>query len=296
MDMDLLETFLTAARTENFRRAALLLHRSEAAVSRQMHSLEQSLGQALFVREGKRIRLNEVGIEFVPHARGVLDAWQAAQEAALPQARGGRLHLAVSAMVAEVYLPRHLAAWAQSHPQVDLDLEVLPSADIPAAVATGRVAVGVGRHLVFFPGLAVGRLWQSRLALVVGTPSGDHDQALPTAGDLLQGGVLFTHSHPGYWDELLVTLRRHGYTPRAVAVRQVAVTRRLVEEGLGASLLPRVAVARELAEGRMAEVELPGVPLPADSVYLMVRRGSNPPAVQDWVDSLTQGRPLPLGG
>ncbi|MHB1842404.1 MAG: LysR family transcriptional regulator [Sulfobacillus sp.] len=296
MDIDLLETFLTAANTGNFRRAALLLHRSEAAVSRQVRGLEQSIGRELFVREAKHIRLSEAGIEFLPHARRVLDAWQAAQESARPQGRGGRLHLAVSAMVAEVYLPRHLATWAKGHPQVDLDLEVLPSADIPAAVSSGRVAVGIGRHLIFLPGLAVGRLWQSRLVLVVGTPTGDHDAALPTAADLLDGGVLFTHSHPGYWDELLVTLRRHGYTPRAVAVRQVAVTRRLVEEGLGASILPRVAVARELAEGRMAEVELPGVPLPADSVFLMVRRGSNPPAVEDWVAGLTRGRPLPLGG
>lgn len=296
MDIDLLETFVTAARTENFRRAALLLNRSEAAVSRQIQALEHSLGRCLFVRQGRGLNLNEAGGAFLPYARAVLDSWQRAREAAQPVPPGGRLHLAVSAMVAEVYLPRHLAHLAARHPDTELDLDVLPSAEIPAAVASGQVDLGIGRHLAFFPGLAAGRLWQSRLSLVVGTPRGDHDTALPTASELLMGGVLFTHSHPGYWDELLATLRRHGFAPRAVAVRQVSVTRRLVEEGLGASLLPRVAVARELAEGRMAEVELAGVPLPVDTVYLLVRRELRSPEVSEWVSELTHGKPLPLGG
>ncbi len=296
MDTDLLETFVTAARTENFRRAALLLHRSEAAVSRQVQALERSLGQSLFVRQGRGLYLSEAGAAFLPHARAVLDSWQRAREATRPLPPGGRLTVATSAMVAEVYLPRHLARWAALHPGGELDLDVLPSAEIPAAVASGKVDVGIGRHLIFLPGLAAGRLWQSRLSLVVGTPPGDHDSPLPTAQEVLGGGVLFTHSHPGYWDEILATLRRHGFEPRPVAVRQVAVTRRLVEEGLGASLLPRAAVARELAEGRMAEIELGGVPLPVDSVYLMVRRGPKPPEVAEWITELTQGRPLPLGG
>lgn len=61
MEWNQLRTFLTAAREENFSRAAAILHTSQPSLSQTIKRLEEELGYPLFDREGKHIRLNESG-------------------------------------------------------------------------------------------------------------------------------------------------------------------------------------------------------------------------------------------
>lgn len=53
--------FWTVAKTGHLTRAAESLHVSQSALSGQIRKLEQSLGYELFIREGRRLRLSEVG-------------------------------------------------------------------------------------------------------------------------------------------------------------------------------------------------------------------------------------------
>ena len=62
-----LRTFEAAARTGSFRRAAEDLSLTPSAVSHAIRGLERSLGVALFVREGRSIRLTEEGELLMHH-------------------------------------------------------------------------------------------------------------------------------------------------------------------------------------------------------------------------------------
>lgn len=55
------EVFLSAAKYENFTKAADELHMTQASVSRNIASLEETLGLILFVRHKRRVRLTEAG-------------------------------------------------------------------------------------------------------------------------------------------------------------------------------------------------------------------------------------------
>src|SRR6201993_1049293 len=67
-----LRYFVAVAEMENVSRAALKLHVSQPALSRQISDLEDELGFPLFLRSAKSVRLTEAGRAFLVEAKGVL--------------------------------------------------------------------------------------------------------------------------------------------------------------------------------------------------------------------------------
>ena len=65
MEWNQLQKFLVVAREENFTKAALLLNMTQPSLSQTIKRLETELGCQLFVRDGKKIRLNESGKLFL---------------------------------------------------------------------------------------------------------------------------------------------------------------------------------------------------------------------------------------
>ena len=73
MELRHLRYFVGVAETENVSRAALKLHISQPALSRQVRDLEDEIGLALLKRAGKSVRLTEAGRIFLEEARAVLE-------------------------------------------------------------------------------------------------------------------------------------------------------------------------------------------------------------------------------
>jgi len=73
MELRHLRYFVGVAETENVSRAALKLHISQPAVSRQIRDLEDEIGAPLLKRAGKSVRLTEAGRVFLNEARAILE-------------------------------------------------------------------------------------------------------------------------------------------------------------------------------------------------------------------------------
>lgn len=65
MEWNQLQKFLVVAREENFSRAAAQLNMTQPSLSQTIKRLETELGYQLFIRDGKKIRLNESGKLFL---------------------------------------------------------------------------------------------------------------------------------------------------------------------------------------------------------------------------------------
>ena len=73
MELRHLRYFVRVAEAENVSRAALKLHISQPAVSRQIRDLEDEIGLPLLKRVGKSVRLTEAGRLFLNEARAILE-------------------------------------------------------------------------------------------------------------------------------------------------------------------------------------------------------------------------------
>jgi DNA-binding transcriptional LysR family regulator len=92
-----LRYFAVVAEELNFTRAAERLFVSQPALSKQVRMLEKQVGALLFHRDRRVVRLTGVGEALLPHARGMLAAWEAA-EAAVEAAKAAELHTLVIGM------------------------------------------------------------------------------------------------------------------------------------------------------------------------------------------------------
>src|ERR1700731_2409085 len=79
-NLNALRAFEAAARLESFSQAAQELFVTHGAISHRIRALEDALGVALFMRDGKRVRLTECGRTYAGQVRlAMLDIAQATQ-------------------------------------------------------------------------------------------------------------------------------------------------------------------------------------------------------------------------
>ncbi len=139
-----LVTFEAAARHLNFTRAAAELRVTQAAVSRQVHLLEDNLGVQLFERQARGLRLTAPGRRL--HEAVTMGLGHIATTAADLRRvrRAGELTVSTSVTFANYWLMSRVAKFRASHPEVQLRL--VASAPVRDLTASGiDLAVRYGR-------------------------------------------------------------------------------------------------------------------------------------------------------
>ncbi|QHZ58740.1 LysR family transcriptional regulator [Brevibacillus sp. NSP2.1] len=281
MDFRVLQTFLVAATTENFHQTAEALFIAQPTVSQHIRQLEKELGIKLFERVGKRVRLTAAGKRYLPHAKGLLEQWHHSMEDLQAWRQGYRekLQVAVSPIIARARFSHLLHRFTKQYPDVDISIKIADSVEIGPLVQSGQVDLGLTRMVPGEFQLDTYMLYEDPVVFAVPHSGGDIDAPLPDWEQEVQSNRLLTHNHPGYWDELLLLLRQRGLALRTMAVSQVDITKRFIEDGLGVSFLPRSAVSRDLFENRFIELPTPGLVLPKVASYLLVpKAGISEPA------------------
>src|SRR5437762_6185229 len=68
------QAFIEVARSGNVSRAAEALYVTQPALTARIQALEKELGEALFVRTGRGVRLTDAGRVFLPNAERAVQA------------------------------------------------------------------------------------------------------------------------------------------------------------------------------------------------------------------------------
>src|SRR5947208_12915787 len=120
MELRHLRYFIGVAEEENVSRAALKLHVSQPALSRQIRDLEEELGFLLLERSAKSVRLTEAGRTFLIEARAVLERLEQAVQKARAAATGqrGEIHVGYAPSLTARILPPALRAFQLGLPNV----------------------------------------------------------------------------------------------------------------------------------------------------------------------------------
>ncbi|MGY8705667.1 LysR family transcriptional regulator [Bradyrhizobium sp. 18BD] len=132
LDLDLLKAFLAVAEHRSFTRAAATLNRTQSAVSVQIRRLEERLDARLFHRTRSGVALSEAGRELLVYARRLLDLNAEAIGALRARQREAVVRLGVMDDYGTIVIPPLLARFAESHPEIRVEIETGLTATMPA--------------------------------------------------------------------------------------------------------------------------------------------------------------------
>ena len=141
MELRHLRYFVAVAEMENVSRAALKLHVSQPALSRQIRDLEDELGFSLLERTAKSVRMTDAGFLFLKEARAVLERTHEAVRSvrAFVQIGETELHVGYSPTGSAHIVPLALRAFQQIMPNVHVRLHDWINEQAVAGLRDGRL-------------------------------------------------------------------------------------------------------------------------------------------------------------
>jgi len=263
-----LEAFVGVARLGGFTRAADALYLTQPTVSGQVKELEQELGVSLFNRLPRSVELTEAGRLLVGEAKSIL----VARDRLLEQASAylgllsGRLVVHASTIPGEYLLPRHLAAFKRSHPEVGVSLRVGSSGNVLDLVVRGDADLGVVGEKDDALGLSYAPLWSDRVALYA---AATFPVAEPISAERLQAlPLILREEGSGTRKAVDQALAEVGIAAGSLNVvaefGSTSAVKQAIQEGLGAGFLSELATGAEVTAGTLRVLNTGG--------FLPVRR------------------------
>ena len=263
MNFDQLRGFLETAREKSFTRAAEKLFRTQPAVSLQIKSLEDELGQRLLERHGKRVSLTEAGRLLFNRAEQIFSIVDVIRSdmSGLGKLKTGRLTIGTSDTNCAYVLPAVVEAFRISYPGVEIQLTDRMSPEVARLVVDGSVDFGIATLPVNDNRLDTEPLFQ-RKDVVIAKPG--HALSIRTRLSLSRVA-----------EEPLLALEKGstsrsltdrifleaGIQPRiAMELGSIEVIKKFVEIGLGIAIVPEVSVRAEIESGRLSRLMVVGVP------------------------------------
>lgn len=250
-DLTDLRLYLNILDTGNITAGAARSHLSLAAASARVRAMEASVGIDLLERGRRGVTPTPAGKALAEHARGLLQQAERLQQDMAEYAKGvkGRVRLLCNTSAMTEYLPELLAGFLNTHPNLDIDLQELPSSRITHALRQGAADLGIVSDAVDTDGLQAWPFRDDPLVLILptGHPLADgravrfsetlsHDYVGLNASSALAIYLEEQALHIG--SRMRIRIRADGFDGMI----------RMVAHGAGIAIVPKAAVERRPPE------------------------------------------------
>ena len=275
MDINQLEVFLAVARERSFSRAAEALHRTQPAVSQAIRRLEADLAEPLFDRSSRDGALTSAGRVLYEYAQQMLNLRQNARTALreLRDLQQGKLSLGANEYTVTCLLPL-IPIFRARHPHIKIEIKRSLASRIPGEVLQRDVEIGV---VTFKPGeqsIKSVPVTVDEIALIV---SPKHPLAAKREVSVRELGAesFIAHNIPSPYRERVVKTFEKHHTPLNISMEMPTLEsiKRLVEQGLGVALVPRLAAEAEIARKQLVGLSVREMRLER-RLYLIYRKGA----------------------
>jgi DNA-binding transcriptional LysR family regulator len=259
MELWQLEVFTAVAEEKSFSRAGHRLSRTQPAISSVIKLLEEELGERLFDRLGKSVRLTAVGELLTDYAKRLLRLREEAL-LAVGELRGltrGTLRLGANETTCLYVLPEVLAAFKQAYPQVQVDIQRAITRSITERVMDGALDFGIVTLPIKNSRLEAITIHRDEMALIV-APA--HSLALRRSVKMadLEDEPFILHKIGTTTRERLVKHFSDGGVKMKVTMELASIEtiKRFVSIGMGISIVPRLCIEREIKDGSLTALPI----------------------------------------
>lgn len=254
-----LRLFVHVAEAGSLTGGAQRAHMTLASASQRVRGMEDTLGHPLLTRHAQGVRPTEAGRTLLHHARVVMQQMEQlrAELGAHGQGLQGRVRLLCNTSAMTEHLPMPLGRFLAQHPKLSIDLEERPSGEIAAAVQEGRADLGIVSDAVNLDGLETLPFRYDDLVLVVARSDPvARCRRIALAELNTREWVGLADGNP-LQEHVAQQARRQGQRlAYRVRVRSFDAVCSLVEQGIGAGIVPLAAARRCGRTMKIARVAL----------------------------------------
>jgi len=275
MDLSDLRIFNAVIREGGVTRAAARLNRVQSNVTTRIRQLEEDLGVALFVRDGKRLHLAPAGQVLRGYAERLLALADEARGAVQDARPRGTFRLGAMESTAAVRLPGLLSEYHRRHPGVTLELRTGNPQVLGSAILAGELdAALVAEPIADAP---FEKVFAFEEELVIIRPI-DHPP-IAKKGALPRTVLVFEHGCPHRKRLEDWYARRQQMPERIIELTSYHAILGCVVAGMGVSLVPKSVLTTFPERRRLSLHQLEPTENRADTV-LIWRKGAGSPNVR----------------
>ena len=274
MDLRQLEILQAIAETGSFTACGRKLHVSQSAISRQILLLEEELGEPLFLRVGRQVRMTPAAESLVQLGQRVFQDVRETVGTITDRTRElrGTLRLSGGMTVCLYVFPSLLKQLRRAHPRLDVRLTVATAGQSLQEIRGGRVDAGLLTLPIDESDLVTVPVLREELLLIT-TPA--HPLARRrrvVAQDLgHQPFILF---------EVGSATRRvidHFF----MDTENVEIIKAMVKTGMGIGIVPYQAIEREVRAGQFFVTRIEGYELVRETGWVYPRANRVPRMIHE---------------
>ena len=272
-----LRTLIAVLDEGSFTKAARSLGITQPAVSQHVRALELELGVSLFRRDGRRLVPTGAARAMGERGRAVMTAWASAMALVEELRPGGRERLTIGASTTPgVYVvPAVLTSFAQSHPHVDIELEISESVEILRRLRNGSLSVAIVGESGDEEGLILSQFQRDFLIPIWSPRSRLSGLEHVTLEDLVAEPYVSFVAGDGTRIVLERWLMERGLEIEPVLVVDSSeAIKQSVAADLGFSVISEVAVQLELEADLLQTGDVEGFPISRE-IYVAIRRSAD---------------------
>jgi len=247
MELRSLHYFVRIAELGSITRASAHLQIAQPALTRHVQRLEEELDTALFVRANRGVRLTEAGHKLLESAQRILrDVERAGDEIRAHAAHpSGKIVLGVTPTFCPVIVPDLFARMRRHYPMIELKVVHAGTIRLEEFVVDGRVDIGLLAEISRSRLITSARLAEEEMVLV--TRPGIRPRGVVTFDELRRTPLILGDGLRAAMETLLA-----GHDVELNVETELndhETIRLMVQQGVGASILPHSSVYRECGRG-----------------------------------------------
>jgi DNA-binding transcriptional LysR family regulator len=309
MDLRQLEIVKAVAEKGSFTGAGRHLHLSQSAVSRQILLLEDELKEPLFLRIGRKVRITPTGETVLNLSRRVFDDIRDTESAIRDgrEALTGTLRLMGGMSVCLYVFPSLIKEYRRLHPGVEVRVTPGTVSRLLRKFRSGAADLALLTLPVDDPNFVTVPVMQEELLLVTAPSHPLAKKKVIEAKDLKRQPFVLFEAGSATRRSLDQFFIREQIEPRVVTeTENVEIIKAMVRVGLGISIIPYQAAARELRAGQLFCSRIRGHSLVRDTGWVHARTHRVPRMVQEMMQTMDRilpklrlaprGGPVPING
>jgi DNA-binding transcriptional LysR family regulator len=284
MDLRQLEILQAIAETGSFTACGRKLHVSQSAISRQIALLEEELGEPLFLRVGRKVRMTPAAEALVQLGQRVSQDVRDTITAVTDRTRElrGTLRLSGGMTVCLYIFPTLVKQLRRSHPKLEVKMMVATAGRSVEQIRAGHVDAGLLTLPVDEADLVTLPVLREELLLVTmpGHPLAKHKKIAPQ--DLAGEPFIAFEAGSGTRRVIDRFFLSENIEPNVVMeTENVEIIKAMVKTGLGIGIVPYIAVAREVRARQFFVTRIAGHELFRETGWVYPRANRTPRMIDE---------------